>query len=471
MLSALEITSVRRSASAITSASSTRRGARRARPGRSGPVLPPLRASRCRRPARRPPGRRRPPRRARLPRRCGRGAREGRSVEPLSPALLRACRRRSRVERSRGLEALDRRASHARAGTRSAPARSRSTARSRASSASATAVVEGPRASSTAASDAARSPARSATLARGPRISAASPRRLVGRGGVAVVGGDHLCDLVRVDARPPRRGSAPPRGGALAIAARERLVGDPLDERLQEAVLAHARGSARRCRRTRSSLRTRPTRARSTARLVEAGERREPTGRERLAEHGCVLRAAGAPRRRGRRGAPRSARAASRARRARRASPTTCVAAVAGLEQRRGRAACGRSRRRRAGSRPRARGSRASVLVGEARARARAAARPSPRRRAARARATWRCGRRDPKPGWRSTSSGRASVSTRIGSAARPLEQVLEEVDQRRVGPLEVLERRGSPGPARPSARRRAARPRRGPRGRARRAR
>ena len=45
-----------------------------------------------------------------------------------------------------------------------------------------------------------------------------------------------------------------------------------------------------------------------------------------------------------------------------------------------------------------------------------------------------------PQSGRRSRSSGRASVTMRIGTLAGPLEQVVDEVEQARVGPVEVLE-------------------------------
>ncbi len=45
-----------------------------------------------------------------------------------------------------------------------------------------------------------------------------------------------------------------------------------------------------------------------------------------------------------------------------------------------------------------------------------------------------------PHPGRRSASSGRASASTKSAVVARPLEQVLDEREQRLVGPLHVLE-------------------------------
>ncbi len=45
-----------------------------------------------------------------------------------------------------------------------------------------------------------------------------------------------------------------------------------------------------------------------------------------------------------------------------------------------------------------------------------------------------------PQVGRRSSSSGRASVTTKIGWLPRPVEQVLDEVEQARVRPLHVLE-------------------------------
>ena len=45
-----------------------------------------------------------------------------------------------------------------------------------------------------------------------------------------------------------------------------------------------------------------------------------------------------------------------------------------------------------------------------------------------------------PQLGRRSTSSGRAKGEDEDGVVARPVEQVLDEVQQRRVGPLHVLE-------------------------------
>ena len=47
---------------------------------------------------------------------------------------------------------------------------------------------------------------------------------------------------------------------------------------------------------------------------------------------------------------------------------------------------------------------------------------------------------RRPSPGGASSSSGRASVTTRIGSDSRPLEEVVDEVERARVRPVEVLE-------------------------------
>ena len=63
----------------------------------------------------------------------------------------------------------------------------------------------------------------------------------------------------------------------------------------------------------------------------------------------------------------------------------------------------------------------------------------------------------------RSAISGRASASDEERELARPLEQVVDEVEQARLGPLEVLEDEHARRPARRAARRRAARPRRAP--------
>ena len=96
-----------------------------------------------------------------------------------------------------------------------------------------------PAASSVAASDAARSPAR-ASASRACALSSARRRRRAPRVRVEVVRGDHLDDLLLVRPRG-RRCAAAARWRAFRSALRERLVGDPLEQVLEEAVLAALR--------------------------------------------------------------------------------------------------------------------------------------------------------------------------------------------------------------------------------------
>ncbi len=64
----------------------------------------------------------------------------------------------------------------------------------------------------------------------------------------------------------------------------------------------------------------------------------------------------------------------------------------------------------------------------------------------------------------RAATSGRASAHHEEGMAPRPLQQVCDEFQQRRVGPLHVLEDHHAPGSPRPGARRTVARRRTAPR-------
>ena len=103
------------------------------------------------------------------------------------------------------------------------------------------------------------------------------------------------------------------------------------------------------------------------------------------------------------------------------------------------RRASGRSRPRTAGCRRRARRSpRPPPPAGPARARR--AARASTASSSGSRSSARKCRLPAPQSGRVSSSSGRARVTIRIGTFAAPLEQVVDEVEQARVGAVEVLE-------------------------------
>ena len=111
---------------------------------------------------------------------------------------------------------------------------------------------------------------------------------IVGGVRVKVVRRDHLRDLIRVEPRLALEEAGCRKMPSLAITARKRLVGDTLDERLQEAVLAPF-GRARVGLEREQLLPHQGGEDRLEVGLGASRYRREPALGERLAEHGCVL--------------------------------------------------------------------------------------------------------------------------------------------------------------------------------------
>ena len=213
-----------------------------------------------------PPTTRTPPSSARRHARCSSGPRSAR------PRWARTPKRNARYERAVELtdDALCRRSCTS------------------ASSVSSIARSNARCASAFAASEAARS--------RGPDEHLAGRRadllgvRVVRAGavGVEVVGGDDLDDLVLLgapDRRQELRGREVLR---LALLLRDRLVGDVLDDVLEERVLA-ALGRARVGLDREDLLADQRGEQRLELCLGQAGQRRQPRLGERLAEHGTVL--------------------------------------------------------------------------------------------------------------------------------------------------------------------------------------
>ena len=101
-----------------------------------------------------------------------------------------------------------------------------------------------------------------------------------------------------------------------------------------------------------------------------------------------------------------------------------------------------RAARRRAGSRPSARAAAPARPAGRTlRSSTRGEQRaPSPPPRAARARARARSACRRPSPAAARAAPGRAVQRTRIGDAGGPVDEVVDEVEQHVVGPVDVLE-------------------------------
>ena len=341
-----------------------------------------------------------------------------------------------------GLEELPRLVERARAPSRarrlrpaSVPARSSSAARSTGSCAIRAAWSNARRASCVAASAAARSPARwshSRALASiccaSSALSSAGTRR----------------GSARRSPRRSRPARSRPRGKVLrrpqvlglAVVARERLVGDPLDERLQEAVLpALGRPGVGLERET--SLRTRPASSGADVCFGSPESAATPVTRERLAEHRGV-----AEQRRSSGSSP-SSRAAISAwsvsgRRERRSSRRAVLVALRARAAR-GRAACARSRRRTAGCRRRGRESAprsSSGRPGTSPVEQRVDRLAGERLEEERAEAP----RLAPQPGWRSASSGRASVITKIGRFRDHSSRYSTNSTSAGVRPLDVLE-------------------------------
>ena len=102
------------------------------------------------------------------------------------------------------------------------------------------------------------------------------------------VRGDHLRDLVGVDARLPREVRGRGEVLRLAVAPAQRLVRDALDEGLDESVLA-ALGRARIGVEDEHLLAHERGEQRRERLLVGPADRGDPSRRERLAEHGRVL--------------------------------------------------------------------------------------------------------------------------------------------------------------------------------------
>ena len=100
----------------------------------------------------------------------------------------------------------------------------------------------------------------------------------------------------------------------------------------------------------------------------------------------------------------------------------------------------------------------------QARARARRAARASPARRSGSRSSARKFRLPAPQPGRRSSSSGRASVMIEDRDVAAPLQHVVDEVEQARVRPVEVLEQQHDGARRRRAARRTSATRRTAPR-------
>ena len=279
--------------------------------------------------------------------------------------------------------------------------------------ASALAWSKARRASCVAASAAARSPARFSQSRAHASIWLCVVRALVGAERIEVVGGDHLGDLVRIDARTRRRGTRPPGGaspcGRGVRASRRRPAGRaPGGSRT-----GRARASAGRTR-ARAPPCGRGRRAAAAISLRCSRERGEARGRRRSCRAPRRRRAAGAPPGRGRRAARRSGPGASRGRRGRRSCPTgryssPCALEQAAVEQHaHGLDRVQRDRRRR----------------GRGSARAASSGRPGTSPASIASIASPESGSRKsdvklrvlaPQPPCRSASSGRASVITKIG--------------------------------------------------------
>ena len=127
----------------------------------------------------------------------------------------------------------------------------------------------------------------------------------------------------------------------------------------------------------------------------------------------------------------------------------------------RSRRACARTPPRRAGCRPRAQ---QRLLRRRRRARrgrgARASSRRSRRRRAAPSESVSALRLPPPQPGRRSSSSGRAVPTTSSGTSRRPVGELVDEVEQAVVGPVQILEDEHERAAARRAPREAAARPR-----------
>ena len=105
---------------------------------------------------------------------------------------------------------------------------------------------------------------------------------------IEIVRGDHFRDLVLVEARLPLEEARGCEMARLSVAPCERVVRDALDERLQEAVLAPLRRARVGLDREQLLAHER-VEDRLELDLGDSGDRRQTLLRERLAEHGCVL--------------------------------------------------------------------------------------------------------------------------------------------------------------------------------------
>ncbi len=223
-----------------------------------------------------------------------------------------------------------------------------------------------------------------------------------------------------------------------------------------------ARASAGRPGRRSTSLRTRAASTGSSSGSPIPTSAARARLRERLAEHGGVLERAGAPRRAGRRGARRRARAASPGRRARRSRRPAGTTAPSSDEQTRGRAACAPSRRRRAARPPRGRGSGARSRAGRpgtSPSRSSSIAAPAAARGQVEVKLRWPAPQVGPPLG--QLRPREREDEQRV--VARPLEQVLDEVEQALRPPTACPRRRARSGTRRRGARRTAATRRTGP--------
>ena len=211
---------------------------------------------------------------------------------------------------------------------------------------------------------------------------------------------------------------------------RDLAVRDVADERCRKAYSLSPATDGRRSRRT-NSLRSSAWSA-SSPRPVDAADRgRSAPEPEDLPEHGGVL----------------EQRFSS-------AGSASSRAAIDPLHRSRGAAArpaghgsrsvdaCGRTPRRRAGCRRRAASRRACVSAGRT-ARSRSAC-DEPRRlvvvESGESESVVAFGLPPPQPGRRASSSGRAVPTTRSGTPRRPVDEVVDEVEQAVVGPVQVLE-------------------------------
>ena len=105
---------------------------------------------------------------------------------------------------------------------------------------------------------------------------------------VEVVRGDHLRDLVGVGTRVLGQEARDGEVACATVAPRDRLVGDPLDEGLEEPEMASLRRERVGVDRQ-QLLSNEAVRELLHLRLVEAGQRGETAAGEALAEHRCVL--------------------------------------------------------------------------------------------------------------------------------------------------------------------------------------